>query len=131
MEEKFWNYHTTLWKLRKFTTTIFAKNFGKVTYIIKGLKRFTIKHIFLNCKLWFFAWICLKMVLVNQLVHESMHQNQLLNPISTHHLRSTQGVKLSNFDTILSILQGIYDKIFLCEIGKWFIINIFHKVSDK
>ena len=51
--------------------------------------------------------------------------------MSIHDLRSTQGVNLTNFDTILSMLQGTYDKIILYEIGKWFIINIFHNVSDK
>ena len=71
------------------------------------------------------------MAIVNQLVHESMHQNQLLNPKSTHHLRSTQGVNLTNFDTISSILQNTYNKIFLYKIGKWLIINIFHNVSDE
>ena len=42
-----------------------------------------------------------------------------------------KGLNLSNFDTILSTLQGTYDKILLNEIEKWFIINIFHKLSDK
>ena len=96
-----------------------------------GLKIFTIKHIFLICKLWFFAWICLRMAKVNQLVHESVYQNQLSNPKSTQNLRSTQGVDLTNFDTISSILLGTYDKILLYEIGKWFIINIFYNMSDK
>ena len=71
------------------------------------------------------------MAKANQLVHESVHQNQLSNPISTHDLRSTQGVDLTKFDTILSILHGTYDKILLNEIEKWFIINIFYKLSDK
>ena len=46
----------------------------------------------------------------------------------SHDLRSTQGVDLTNFDTILSILKVTYDKILLNKIEKWFIINIFHKV---
>ena len=71
------------------------------------------------------------MAKANQLVHESVHQNQLSNPISTHDLRSTQGVDLTNFDTILSIPHGTYDKILLNKIEKWFIINIFYKLSDK
>ena len=71
------------------------------------------------------------MAKVNQLVHESVHQNPLSNLISTHNLRSTQGVDLTNFDTVLSILKSTYDKIMLYEIGKWFIINIFHNVSDS
>ena len=44
------------------------------------------------------------MAKANQLVHESVHQNQLSNPISTHNLRITQGVDLTNFDTILTML---------------------------
>ena len=58
------------------------------------------------------------MAKVNQLVHESVHQNPLSNLISTHNLRSTQGINLTNFDTISSMLQGTYDKIMLNEIGK-------------
>ena len=58
------------------------------------------------------------MAKVNQLVHESVHQNPLSNLISTHDLRSTQGISLTNFDTISSMLQGTYDKIILNEIGK-------------
>ena len=58
------------------------------------------------------------MVKVNQLGHESVHQNPLSNLISTHNLRSTQGINLTNFDTISSMLQGTYDKIMLNEIGK-------------
>ena len=81
--------------------------------------------------MWFFAWICLKIAKANNLVHESVHQNQLSNLMSTHDLRSTQGVNLTYFDTISSILQGTYNKIILYEIGKWFIINIFHKVRDE
>ena len=66
------------------------------------------------------------MAKANQLVHESMS-----NPIFTHDLRSTQAVDLTNFDTILSIIHGTYDKILLNEIAKWFIINIFYKLSYK
>ena len=58
------------------------------------------------------------MVKVHQLGHESVHQNPLSNLISTHNLRSTQGINLTNFDTISSMLQGTYDKIMLNEIGK-------------
>ena len=71
------------------------------------------------------------MAKANQLVHESVHQNPLSNLISTHNLRSTQGVDLTKFDTFLSILHGTHDKILLNEIEKWFIINIFYKLSDK
>ena len=71
------------------------------------------------------------MAKVIQLVHESVHQNPLSNLMSTHDLRSTQGVSLTNFDSILIMLQGTYDKIMLYEIIKWFIINTFHIVSDK
>ena len=46
------------------------------------------------------------MAKANQLLHESVHQNQLPNPMSTHDLRSTQGVDLTNFDTVLSMVQG-------------------------
>ena len=67
------------------------------------------------------------MAKANQLVH----QNQMSNSISPHDLRSTQGVDLTNFDTILSIPHGTYDKILLNKIEKWFIINIFYKLSDK
>ena len=70
------------------------------------------------------------MAKVNQLVHESVHQNPLSHLISTHYLRSTQGLDLTNFDTVLSILKSTYDKIMLYEIGKWFIIKIFHNLSD-
>ena len=58
------------------------------------------------------------MAKLNQLVHDSVHQNPLSNLISTHNLRSTQGINLTNFDTISSMLQGTYDKIILNEIGK-------------
>ena len=71
------------------------------------------------------------MAKVNQLVHESVHQNPLSHLISTHYLRSTQGLDLTNFDTVLSILKSTYDKIMISEIGNWFIINIFHIASDK
>ena len=71
------------------------------------------------------------MVKANQLVHGSVHLNQLSNLISIHDLRSTQGINLTNFDSVLSMVQGIYDKIMLYEIGKWFIINIFDNVSNK
>ena len=66
-----------------------------------------------------------------QLVHETVHQNPLSNLMSTHDLRSTKGINLTNFDTISSTLQGTQDKILLNEIEMWFIINIFHKLSDK
>ena len=60
-----------------------------------------------------------------------MHQNPLSNLISTHNLRGTQGVDLTNFDTVLSILKSTYDKIMISEIGNWFIINIFHNPRNK
>ena len=44
---------------------------------IKGLNIFTIKHIFLNCKLWFFAQIRAKMAIVKVEKYKIPYQTEL------------------------------------------------------
>ena len=76
------------------------------------------------------------MAKVIQLVHESVHQNPLSNLMSTHDLRSTQGVSLTNFDSILSMLQGTvhmtkscYMKLEIGSLSTFFILQVIREDS--